>query len=50
MVPSPVTVPHEFVLGDYDAVEETRTLIREHAFGAILVEHGSTTPAAGGQA
>ena len=26
--PSPVTVPHAFVLGDYDAVEETRALIR----------------------
>jgi glutamate-1-semialdehyde 2,1-aminomutase len=36
--PSPVTVPHAFVVGDYDAVEETRALIRERAFGAILVE------------
>ena len=36
--PSPVTVPHAFVLGDYDDVEGTRALIREHALGAILVE------------
>ena len=36
--PSPVTVPHAFVVGDYDAVEETRALIRSHALAAILVE------------
>ena len=36
--PSPVTVPHAFVVGDYDDVEETRALIREHELGAILVE------------
>jgi glutamate-1-semialdehyde 2,1-aminomutase len=36
--PSPVTVPHAWVVGDYDAVEETRALIREHELGAILVE------------
>ena len=29
--PSPVTVPHAFVLGDYDDVDGTRALIREHA-------------------
>lgn len=36
--PSPVTVPHRWVLGDYDDVEGTRQLIREHELGAILVE------------
>ncbi|MDA0182591.1 aminotransferase class III-fold pyridoxal phosphate-dependent enzyme [Solirubrobacter phytolaccae] len=36
--PSPVTVPHAWVLGDYDDVEGTRALIRAHRFGAILVE------------
>ena len=36
--PSPVTVPHAFVMGDYNDVEGTRALIRERAFGAILVE------------
>lgn len=36
--PSPVSVPHAWVLGDYDDVEGTRALIREHALGAILVE------------
>jgi glutamate-1-semialdehyde 2,1-aminomutase len=36
--PSPVTVPHAFVLGDYDDVEGTRALIRDHALGAIIVE------------
>ena len=36
--PSPVTVPHAWVLGDYDAVEATRALIREHELAAILVE------------
>jgi glutamate-1-semialdehyde 2,1-aminomutase len=38
--PSPVTVPHQWVLGDFDDVEGTRALIREHAttLAAILVE------------
>ena len=36
--PSPVTVPHAFVVGDYDAVEATRALIRSHSLAAILVE------------
>ncbi len=38
--PSPVTVPHAFVLGDYNDTDPTRALIREHAatLGAILVE------------
>jgi glutamate-1-semialdehyde 2,1-aminomutase len=36
--PSPVTVPHAWVLGDYDALEPTRALIREHDLAAILVE------------
>lgn len=38
--PSPVTVPHAFVLADYNDVEQTRVLIREQAaeLGAILVE------------
>jgi len=36
--PSPVTVPHAWVLGDYDDVEATRALIREHELAAILVE------------
>jgi glutamate-1-semialdehyde 2,1-aminomutase len=36
--PSPVTVPHAFVLGDYDDVEATRALIREHDLAAILLE------------
>ena len=38
--PSPVTVPHAFVLGDYNDTDATRALIREHAdtLGAILVE------------
>ena len=36
--PSPVTVPHEFVMGDYDNVEATRELIRSAELGAILVE------------
>jgi glutamate-1-semialdehyde 2,1-aminomutase len=38
--PSPVTVPHAFVLGDYDRTDDTRALIRAHAgtLGAILVE------------
>ncbi|MDA0169887.1 aminotransferase class III-fold pyridoxal phosphate-dependent enzyme [Solirubrobacter taibaiensis] len=36
--PSPVTVPHAWVMGDFDAVEATRALIREHELAAILVE------------
>jgi glutamate-1-semialdehyde 2,1-aminomutase len=38
--PSPVTVPHDWVLADYDDVEGTRALIREHGAGlaAVLVE------------
>jgi glutamate-1-semialdehyde 2,1-aminomutase len=38
--PSPVTVPHAFVLGDYNRTDATRALIRAHAatLGAILVE------------
>ena len=36
--PSPVTVPHDWVMGDFDAVESTRALIREHELAAILVE------------
>jgi glutamate-1-semialdehyde 2,1-aminomutase len=36
--PSPVTVPHAWVLGDYDDVEGTRALIRAHELAAILVE------------
>jgi glutamate-1-semialdehyde 2,1-aminomutase len=38
--PSPVTVPHDWVLGDYDDVEGTRSLIREHGreLAAVLVE------------
>lgn len=37
-VPSPVTVPHAWVLGDYDDVDATRELIRARDLGAILVE------------
>ena len=39
-VPSPVTVPHEWVLADYDDVEGTRALLGEHGPGlaAVLVE------------
>jgi glutamate-1-semialdehyde 2,1-aminomutase len=38
--PSPVTVPHEWVLADYDDVDGTRSLIREHGpdLAAVLVE------------
>jgi glutamate-1-semialdehyde 2,1-aminomutase len=36
--PSPVSVPHAFVLGDYNDVEGTRALIRGRELGAILVE------------
>ena len=38
--PSPVTVPHEWVLGDYDDVDGTRELIRAHRseLAAVLVE------------
>jgi glutamate-1-semialdehyde 2,1-aminomutase len=46
--PSPVTVPHAFVLGDYNDVEGTRELIRTHTLAAILVEpmlgSGGCTP------
>ena len=51
--PSPVTVPHAFVLGDYGRTDETRALIRAHAdtLGAILVEpmlgSGGCIPASG---
>ena len=38
--PSPVTVPHDWVLADYDDVDGTRSLIREHGpdLAAVLVE------------
>ncbi len=38
--PSPVTVPHEWVLADYNDVDGTRSLIREHGreLAAVLVE------------
>jgi glutamate-1-semialdehyde 2,1-aminomutase len=38
--PSPVTVPHEWVLAAYDDVEGTRALLREHGpqLAAVLVE------------
>jgi len=38
--PSPVTVPHEWLLADYDDVAGTRDLIRAHArdLAAVLVE------------
>jgi len=38
--PSPVTVPHEWVLADYDDVAGTRALLREHGreLAAVLVE------------
>ena len=38
--PSPVTVPHEWVLADYDDVEGTRALIHQHGsdLAAVLVE------------
>jgi glutamate-1-semialdehyde 2,1-aminomutase len=36
--PSPVNVPHEFVLGDYNDVEGTRALIRAGGLAAVLVE------------
>jgi glutamate-1-semialdehyde 2,1-aminomutase len=49
--PSPVTVPHAWVLGDYDEVEATRALIRERELAAILVEpmlgSGGCIPASG---
>jgi glutamate-1-semialdehyde 2,1-aminomutase len=37
---SPVTVPHEWVLGDYNDVDGTRALVREHGrdLAAVLVE------------
>ena len=38
--PSPVTVPHQWVLADYDDVDGTQSLIREHGhdLAAVLVE------------
>src|SRR5205814_9677270 len=36
--PSPVNVPHEFVVGDYNDVEGTRALIRRTPLAAVLVE------------
>jgi glutamate-1-semialdehyde 2,1-aminomutase len=38
--PTPVTVPHQWVLGDYDDVDGTRALMRDHAseLAAVLVE------------
>ncbi len=38
--PSPVTVPHDWLLADYDDVEGTRALIRSHSreLAAVLVE------------
>ena len=36
--PSPVSVPHAWVMGDFDDVEGTRVLLREHELAAILVE------------
>lgn len=38
--PSPVTVPHEWVLGDYNDVDGTRARIRDHGpeLAAVLVE------------
>ncbi|QIG42110.1 aminotransferase class III-fold pyridoxal phosphate-dependent enzyme [Nocardioides anomalus] len=38
--PSPVTVPHAWVLADYDDVDGTRALVRAHAgtLAAVLVE------------
>src|SRR4051812_26354371 len=38
--PSPVTVPHEWLLADYDDVDATRELIEEHGseLAAVLVE------------
>ena len=38
--PSPVTVPHQWVLADYDDVPGTRALLREHGreLAAVLVE------------
>lgn len=38
--PSPVTVPHEWLLADYDDVAGTRELVRAHAreLAAVLVE------------
>jgi len=36
--PSAVSVPHAWVLGDYDDIEATRALIRERELAAILVE------------
>ena len=36
--PSPMNVPHEFVVGAYNDVEGTRALIRDTPFAAVLVE------------
>ena len=36
--PSPVPVPYDFLLGDYDDVEGTRALLRQHEVAAVLVE------------
>ena len=36
--PSPVSVPHAWLLGDYNDVEATRALIRERELAAILIE------------
>ena len=38
--PSPVTVPHQWIVADYNDVSGTRALIREHAgdLAAVLVE------------
>jgi glutamate-1-semialdehyde 2,1-aminomutase len=36
--PSPVTVPHAWVLADYNDSDQARALIREHEPAAILVE------------
>jgi glutamate-1-semialdehyde 2,1-aminomutase len=50
--PSAVTVPHAWVLGDYNDVEGTRELIRTHELAAILLEpmlgSGGCIPAAEG--
>jgi len=49
--PSPVSVPHAWVLGDYGDVEATRALIRERELAAILIEpmlgSGGCIPASG---
>jgi glutamate-1-semialdehyde 2,1-aminomutase len=49
---SPMNVPHEFVVGDYNDVEGTRALIRGTPFAAVLVEpmlgSGGCIPATAG--